>query len=316
MGVTCEIKNRTMNLTLKKLRFIMTTINLAKLPVPSAIQPQTYEGILAALKSEFKKNMPSYTGLDNEGDAVNKVLQTMAVYALQQRTQINNGVRSVMLASATGGDLDNIGALFNLARKVITPADNTKTPPVAAVIESDEAFRVRIQLAPEGYSVAGSVGAYVFHSRNAHNNVKDVSVTSPTPGAITVTVLSNQGSGVPSNAVIDAVRAKLSDKDIRPLGDKVTVNKATVTGYEVEAELQISVTPDASVVKAAAEKRLSTYITEQHGIGKSVGLDGLYAALRVTGVDKVILKKPIADVTTNTSSAPYATKTTVSIKGD
>ena len=289
----------------------MTAIDLSKIPVPDAIGTKTFETILAELKADFKKALPKYSTLDQEGDPINKLLQTVATRELQLRQKINTGVSAVMLASATGADLDNIGALFNVSRKTITPADNDATPPTPAVLETDDAFRERIQLAPEGYSVAGSIGAYIFHGRNAHNDVKDVSVTTPSAGNITVTVLSSQGNGIPSDDVITAVTQKLSNQDVRPLGDNVTVQKASVVSFEVNATLTIASGPDASVVKTKAEQSLNAYLKQRHALGKTVGLDGLYASLMVDGVDKVKLTKPTADVTTTSAQAPYTNSITI-----
>ncbi|MEA8500748.1 hypothetical protein ONN26_25520, partial [Salmonella enterica subsp. enterica serovar Muenster] len=42
--------------------------------------------------------------------------------------------------------------------------------------EADSDFRLRIQQAFEGMSVAGSTGAYEFHGRSADGRVADISV--------------------------------------------------------------------------------------------------------------------------------------------
>lgn len=69
-----------------------------------------------------------------------------------------------MLACAAGNDLDVIGANYNTTRLIITPADDSTIPPTPAVMESDTDYRLRIQQAFEGLSVAGSVGAYQYHT--------------------------------------------------------------------------------------------------------------------------------------------------------
>lgn len=84
-----------------------------------------------------------------------------------------------MLACAAGNDLDVIGANYNTTRLTITPADDSTIPPTPAVMESDTDYRLRIQQAFEGLSVAGSVGAYQYHGRSADGRVADISVTSP-----------------------------------------------------------------------------------------------------------------------------------------
>ena len=62
-------------------------------------------------------------------------------------------------------------------------------------MESDPDFRRRIQLAPEGFSVAGPEGAYIFHALSADPGVLDACATSPSPGEVVVTVLARAGDG-------------------------------------------------------------------------------------------------------------------------
>lgn len=128
-----------------------------------------------------------------------------------------------MLAFSGGNDLYVLGANNNVARLVITPADETAIPPVVAVMESDNDFRLRIQQSFEGLSVAGSVGSYQFHGRSDDGRVADVSVISPSPACVTVSVLSREGSGMTSSELVNIVSRALNDEDVRPVADRVTV---------------------------------------------------------------------------------------------
>ncbi|MRT52098.1 baseplate assembly protein, partial [Xylella fastidiosa subsp. multiplex] len=71
-----------------------------------------------------------------------------------------------------------------------------------------------IVLAPEGYSVAGPEGAYIYHAISAHADVLDVSATSPTPGDVIITVLSRSANGQPSQDVLDAVMAAVNQESV------------------------------------------------------------------------------------------------------
>lgn len=82
-----------------------------------------------------------------------------------------------------------------MKRLTVTPADNDAVPPVAAVMESDEALRLRVPAAFEGLSVAGPTAAYEFHARSADGRVADASATSPAPAEVVLTVLSREGDG-------------------------------------------------------------------------------------------------------------------------
>lgn len=109
------------------------------------------------------------------------------------RQRVNDATRATMLAYASGTDLDNRAADYDVQRLLITPADPDAIPPVEAVWESDERLRYRCQMALEGLSVAGSRGAYVFHALSASPLVGDVAVDSPQPG--TRHDFANQSSG-------------------------------------------------------------------------------------------------------------------------
>ncbi len=61
-----------------------------------------------------------------------KLLQENAYREVIWRQRVNEAARAVMLAYAAGSDLDQIGANANLARLVITPADDATFPPTPA----------------------------------------------------------------------------------------------------------------------------------------------------------------------------------------
>lgn len=100
-------------------------------------------------------------------------------------------------------------------------------------MESDTDYRLRIQQAFEGMSVAGSVGAYQFHGRSADGRVADISVTSPSPACVTISVLSRENNGVASDELLAVVRNALNAEDVRPVADRVTVQSADIVDYRI-----------------------------------------------------------------------------------
>ncbi len=116
-----------------------------------------------------------------ESEPLVKLLEENAYRELIWRQRVNEAARAVMLACAAGNDLDVIGANYNTTRLIITPADDSTIPPTPAVMESDTDYRLRIQQAFEGLSVAGSAGAYQYHGRSADGRVADISVTRRRP---------------------------------------------------------------------------------------------------------------------------------------
>ncbi|MBF0169321.1 MAG: baseplate J/gp47 family protein, partial [Alphaproteobacteria bacterium] len=188
----------------------MTLVDLSKLPVPDAIETLDYEAILAARKAHMVELFAAAGVMadwnpDLESDPIVIMLQENAYREVTLRARVNDGIRAVMLASALGADLEGLGAWYGVERLTVTPADNNAVPPVAAVMESDDRLRRRIQLAPEGFSTAGPVGAYLFHGLSADADVLDCSITRPKAGDVLVTVLSTIGDGTASPELLAQV---------------------------------------------------------------------------------------------------------------
>ena len=227
-----------------------------------------------------------------ESDPVVKLIQLFCYREMVLRQRVNDAARAVMVAYAKGADLDALAALFRVERFIITPADpDTATP---AVLETDDDLRRRMVLAPEGYSVAGPEGAYIYHALSASADVLDASATSPSPGVVVVSVLSRSGDGTAPQATLDAVTAKLTDQGIRPLTDFVTVQSAAVVAFNVVATLYFFSGPDRSVVMAAAQARLDDYLANARRLGRDITRAGIIAALSPEGVQNVILQSPAA----------------------
>ncbi|MGR7970593.1 baseplate assembly protein, partial [Escherichia coli] len=163
----------------------MPIIDLNQLPAPDVVEELDFESILAERKATLISLYPEdqqeavARTLTLESEPLVKLLEENAYRELIWRQRVNEAARAVMLACAAGNDLDVIGANYNTTRLTITPADDSTIPPTPAVMESDTDYRLRIQQAFEGLSVAGSVGAYQYHGRSADGRVADISVTSP-----------------------------------------------------------------------------------------------------------------------------------------
>lgn len=290
-----------------------TTLDFTALPAPSVIEDLSYEDILANMKLAVIAAMPELAAvMALESEPAVKILEVCAAVSLLDRARVNDAARAVMLPYATGADLDNLAALYGVQRLVLDPGNPVAIPPIAPTYEGDDALRRRTQMAPEGFSVAGARGAYVFHALSASAQVKDVSVASPNPGEVQVTILSTTGNGVPSAPLLATVSATLSAETIRPLCDTVVVQAASALNYTVTATLEFNGTgPDQSTVVDAALAATQAYVSACHRIGKAVRLSGIYAALHQPGVARVILASPLADVVPTALQAPYCTLVTV-----
>ena len=240
-----------------------------------------------------------------ESEPVMKLIQLFAYRELVLRQRLNDAARAVMPAFATGPDLDALAALFGVERFILTPADPEVG--IAEVLESDTDFRRRMVLAPEGFSVAGPVGAYIFHALSADSAVLDASAVSPDPGEVVVTVLGRDGDGTPAPEVLAAVEARLSADDVRPLTDLVTVQAATIVPFTVEAELTLLPGPDSSVVLTAAQARLDAHLAAIRRLGRDVTRAAIIAALCPEGVQNVVLTSPATDIVLSSAEAGHCT---------
>lgn len=281
-----------------------TAVDLSRLPAPAVVEHLDFETIFAQMLSELQRYDPQFNAL-TESDPVYKILQVVAYREMNIRQRVNDAVREVMLAYATGSNLDHLGALMGVPRLMLDPGDpDNSVPPT---MEPDADFRRRIQLAPEGFSVAGPEGAYIFHTLGADPGVLDASATSPTPGAVVVTVLSRTGGGTPTPALLNAVAQALSSDDVRPMTDKVTVQGAQIIDYQVVARVYTYAGPDTALVLAESMKKLERYLAESHRLGRDIPRSGIFSVLHTEGVQRVELDLPAADIVVNRKQAGRCT---------
>lgn len=319
-------------------------IDLSQLPPPDIIDTPDFETILKDWLAKFTELAPEYLAVLLESDPAMRNMQTGSYRELLLRQRINEACKNLMLAYATGNDLDHIAANRGVLRHLIDPGDPNALPPVDPVYEDDESLRRRAQMAPEGYSTAGPDGAYIFHTLNAHADILDASVDAPQfalydppeearaflpenaivltvthdaglpepfPGDVAVHVLSASGNGVPSEDVLAAVRASLNSEEIVPLTDHPHVRAAEIVPYAIEAELVFYPGPSADICLEAAMAAAQEYAGSMHKMGYDVTLSGILAALHQPGVQNVRLISPATDLIIQKHQASYCTGITL-----
>ncbi|MEX0319448.1 MAG: baseplate J/gp47 family protein [Ruegeria sp.] len=291
-----------------------SAIDLSKLQASEVIQTVEYVALLAEMKAEAVRLMPELDPfLSLESEPASKILRVCAYFRMLDRLEFNDNAKALMLAKATGGSLDQLAAFWGVERLTVQAADDTVSPPIPEIRESDEAFRQRTQLSLEGHTTAGPRGSYIFWALSASGEVKDVSVERPVPGQVVVTVLSHADDGTPSSGLLNTVETALNDEDIRPLCDTVVVQAVTVVPYEVEAVLTLYEGPGEAEVLAAAEAALEAYIEAHHRIGHDITLSGLFAALHQPGVQNVQISKPVADVVIGSAEAAFCMADSIAV---
>lgn len=291
-----------------------TTIDLSRLPPPDAVQVLDHAAIWAEVKADIIAAYPAAApALELNSELIVKVGQAFAYRLMLKANEENASVRAVMPALATGADLDQLGVIVGVQRLVIDEGDPDQN--IAPTYEDDTAFRRRFIMAPAGYSVAGPSGAYEFHALSADGAVKDASAASPAPCEVEVTVLSRDGDGEASPELLAIVMAALSPEDVRPIGDRVVVQSATIKPYEIVAALWTGDGPDAAVVMAAAQAQAAAFVAEAHALGRDVNLSAVYHALTASGVVRVDLTAPTANIVCDESEAAFCTGVTLTFGG-
>ena len=273
----------------------MSNIDLSSLPFPDSIQILDFEAELAALKTQLLTADPTLAAvLDLESEPLVKLLQVFAYRILLKKGEINAKVKALLLAYATGSDLDHLAANVGVARLLIQAANPAANPPTEAIYESDTALRRRVLLAAER-DCAGSQGAYQYWALSADGDVRDVSIVTPSAGVVEI-YLQSRTAATAAQTLLDAVATTLDPDTHRPLTDSVSVLAAAPLDLEISATLTLFPGPDQAVVLANANAALDRYIEQVSYLGYDVTLSGLYAALHQAGVQRVELLSPTQNI--------------------
>jgi len=322
-------------------------IDLSLLPPPDVVETLEFETLYQGVLSNFRTLMGDQWTAVLESDPVVKLLEVAAYQKMLGRARVNDAAKASLLAYAKGADLDNRAADYGVQRLTITPAQPDAVPPVPAVMEGDEALRYRTRLSLEALSVAGSRGAYEYHGLSASANVSSVSVDSPTfagvalsdaqkavlpagaivvtctypagldnplPGDVSLAVLGRVGSEETPAQLVAAVQAALSAESVRPLTDRPRTQAGVATDFQVSATLELEAGPEPAVVLATARSGLDSALAEARRMEGQLPLSAIYAALHVTGVRRVVLTAPTADVTCDKRHYPNCSAITLKTK--
>ncbi|MGM7283643.1 baseplate J/gp47 family protein [Pseudomonas guariconensis] len=268
----------------------MSQVDLSKLPAPQLLEDLDYEALYQADLETFRAQMGESWTAQLESDPVTKLLEVGAYRKLLNRARINDAAKALLLAYAQGSDLDQLAANVNLQRLVVQAEDLQAVPPLAQMLEADDALRERVQLVYEGLTTAGPRNSYILHARNASGLVADATAESPSPAVVDVTVLSLEGDGVASAELLEQVRVYLNDDDIRPVADRVNVRSAQVLPYRIDAVVYMTDKgPESEAVLAECKRRLNAWVNPRRRLGLEVARSGIDAQLHIDGVSRVEL---------------------------
>lgn len=303
-------------------------LDLAALPAPTGVGVLDFDAILEARLTELEARISELFDAAKVAEimalARNIAASPMrylneagAARELYMENRINEAVRSVFLSTASGGDLDQVGANRGVVRRVVDDSD-----PDNITYEGDEIFRARIQLVMESYSPHGSEGSYVYWALEADDRVSDVRAYGPNhnitpaiaPANAKIVILSSEGDGTAPQDLLDAVFDALVPDTRRPVADNVDVVSATPVPYTIEATLHVSSASALAAVEASAQASVDAFVGSRLRIGRTLYRTSLAAALAVEGVVDVVVIQPAADLDIDPFEAPYCSGITLSVQ--
>ncbi len=272
----------------------MSQIDLSQLPPPEIVQQIDAEQIHSAMLARFQQLMPD---MDVKvGDPIYNAFLAQAQREVTVRQEFQDNSLQNMVAYATGSNLQHLAAW----RPVEKQAG-----------ESDDRLRQRVQLAPEGFSVAGPKKSYISLALKADVRVKDVVPVSPSPGVSHVYVLSTEGDGVPDSELLQIVGQALDPETSRPWDESLLVFPASVQTYSIDADLILPDGPGVAQILADAESRLQAYVDEAHRLGEAPAESAMKAALHLPGVRKVVINSPATELQIAATEAAYCSGITL-----
>ena len=289
----------------------------APLPPPDNIQPIEFEQILTQLKADVLAGLPDEQAtIDLESDPINELLQAIAYRIMLTRNAANAQAQSIMLVTARGPQLDQLGALpfFDTGRLVLVQADPNASPPIAQVLESDDDYRERLRLSLHGQSVAGPSNAYRFHALSASPNILDVRVDRPTferdatiypglpddaivirpnhtanldnpqPYDVVVTILLDTQTGVAGQETLDQVRDALNAENVRPVSDNLIVRYVEPVPVILFIGLTYYDGVDQEATRLKSNEQMNQQFAQIRRIGYDLTASAILAAAMVEGV--------------------------------
>jgi phage-related baseplate assembly protein len=282
----------------------MATIDIAVFPPPEAIETLDFEVILAEVmadaQSRFDAAGIAYDVGALETDPVKIVAEAAAYRELLLRARINDAVRSNLLAFARGTDLDHLAAFYDAVRL----AD-----------ESDERFRLRTLLAVQGRSTGGTVPRYRAVALGVDRRVADAAVyrVGTTP-LIQIAVTATDNNGVADAALLAAVVAAVNAPAVRMVNDTIQVLAAVRNIVDVDAKVWLLPEAAGSLIEALVPA-LRTDWAAEGGLGFDLTREWLAARLMKTGVQRVEILTPIANLTVPPSQAISLGAVTLTLAG-
>ncbi|WP_029516942.1 baseplate assembly protein [Paenibacillus polymyxa] len=196
--------------------------------------------------------------------------------------------------SGNGFSVGQVNTLMDPLAFVSSVTNETETGG-GSNIESDDAFRERIRIAPESFSTAGPRDAYVYWAKSASSSIIDVGLDSPQPYEVVVVPLLT-GGNMPGQEVLDAVYESVNDRTRRPLTDLVKVQAPAAVSYDINVKFYISQgkTAESQAIESNVRQAINDYILWQKSrLGRDINPTNLIGRMYAAGAVRVEVVSPV-----------------------
>ena len=267
--------------------------NKYNLPVPTAIEVISLEEIIQENVKIFKEQMPEW--LPVETDAWMIAIESFSYKELFLRKKINEKILKMLPQYSNKADLDNFVFSFYGGIKRIKN-------------ESDDKFLERAMLSVNRFSTAGSANAYIYYTLLNNALVQDVKVINtiePLSSYIPLFTNKNEdeilsalrvlmsdmatvkvyitSNSIIKDSLIEEINSNLNDEKIRPLTDRVLVQRASI----VEIDLVANVELYNLAQKENITKEILKNFEKIYKIADDVIKSNIIASLHINGVYRV-----------------------------
>lgn len=239
-------------------------------------------------------------------------------FQTESHAEIPSGESSVdvaaecMTSGVVGNNLE-VGEINILVDPVpyVAKVANTEPTTGGADIEDDDTLKDRIYIAPSKYSVAGPEESYRYWVKTYNSNISDVLIYSDDPVDVVIEFIMNDGE-LPSESMLLGVQKFLSDEQIRPLTDRVTVKAPETVEYKVNVKYFVNQSDLKKVdtIKTAVNAAVDDYIQWQRSkIGRDINPSQLIQQMVSAGAKRVEVALPVFQVIGKANVAKLSTKT-------
>lgn len=190
---------------------------------------------------------------------------------------------------------------------------NTTTTTGGTDEERDDALRQRAYEAPSSYSCAGSDSAYAFWAKTVSPEIGDVAVITPKAGEVNIIPIGVNGELL-SEELRNKILERCSEKNVKPLTDKVSVIQPTKQNYALEMTYWIDRkdVAMANVIQNQVNQAIAEYkVWQQSKLGRDINPSELIYRVMQAGAKRVQVTSPSFTTLEGTSIAHLTSESIV-----